>query len=115
MTRPDTTLTWGGMKHWFRIWEDGSGTHGMLGVIKDKGTQTLFVTFPEGITVEAILAAWNSEAQNHNWVDLFPPVKIGGTFAVIRAIDLGAYRILWYVFHVDNFPQDALMVLKKPG
>jgi hypothetical protein len=48
-------------------------------------------------------------------VDLFPSVKTENSlFAVVRVIDLGTYRLLWYILHVQDAPQDAVAVLAKP-
>lgn len=108
----DETLTWGGMKHWFRLMQDGMGVHGTLAIIKDNGTQVIPVVFPECITVDVILEAW--EKQRNNWLDLYTPVRLGNLFAVTRVIDLGDCRILWHVLHINDCPQDACVVIKKP-
>ena len=108
----DETLTWPNARHWLRLMQDEHELLGTFGIIKDGGSQTIPVKFPPAITVDSVLSAW--ERQSNNWVDLFPPVCSEGAFAVIRSIDLGDYRILWYVYHVRNCPQDACVVLRKP-
>ncbi|MDD5751361.1 MAG: hypothetical protein PHS73_02475 [Candidatus Peribacteraceae bacterium] len=108
-------LTWPNARHWFRLTQEGSGTRGALGIIKgddEAHTQVIPVEFPPSITVDAVLEAW--QKQGGNWLDLFTPVRMGTMFVVIRSIDLGEYRVLWYVYHVDNYPQDSCVVLKKP-
>lgn len=108
-------LTWPNVRHWFRLTQDGSGTHGTLGIIKgddEAHTQVIPVEFPPGITVDAVLDAWHR--QGDNWLELVTPLHVGTTFLTVRQIDLGEERVLWYVFHVNNVPQDACVVLKKP-
>ncbi|MDO8469020.1 MAG: hypothetical protein Q7S29_04655 [Candidatus Peribacter sp.] len=107
------TLKWGGMPHTLElIEENGRTVFVRLTVIKPKGTQ-MPPTFalPDGITMDQVLDAWLQ--QKCNWEDLFTPVREGGLFAVVRSIDLGRYRILWYVLHIDDVPQDHCMVLRK--
>ncbi|MDD5042018.1 MAG: hypothetical protein PHX87_06565 [Candidatus Peribacteraceae bacterium] len=106
------TLTWGMMPHWFRIWQDSMGTHGTLAIVKPNGSQVIAVPFPESVTIDEILAAW--EQQGFNWVDAFAPLKTDGTFVVIRTIDLGTYTVFWHVYHVHDYPRDACVVLKNP-
>ena len=93
--------------------QDGNGTRGTLAIVKDGGSQTIAVEFPPSITVDAILEGWRK--QGNNWLDLFTPVRLGTTFMVIRSIDVGEYRVMWFVYHVNNCPQDACVVLKKPA
>ena len=111
----DETLTWPNAKHWFRLMQDANGTRGILGIIKgddEARTQVISMKFPSSISVDAVLDAWRK--QGGNWLDVFTPVRSGELFSVIREVDLGEYRLLWYVLHIDNYPQDALAVLKKP-
>ncbi len=106
------TLTWGTNPHSFRLMQDSMGTHGTLIILKGKSSQVIDVRFPESVTVDEILAAW--EKQGFNWVDDFPPIKTDGTFVVIRTIVLGTYTIFWYVYHVNDYSLDACVVLKNP-
>ena len=101
------TLTWAGMPHSFVLTETPMRLFGELKIVKPRGTQIIPVLFPEGVTLQDVLGAWKG-----NWEDLFPPVK--SPFCVIRSIDLGKYRVLWYAFHPNNTPQDACAVLLKP-
>ncbi|HAI98481.1 TPA: hypothetical protein DCL30_02965 [Candidatus Peribacteria bacterium] len=103
------TLTWAGMPHSFVLTETPMGLFGELRIVKPRGTQSVPVPFPGDVTLQNVLGAWKG-----NWEDLFPPVKSPGTFSVIRFIDLGKYRVLWYVLHVYDAPQDACAVLPKP-
>lgn len=108
------TLKWGGMPHTLELIEEADRTvYVRLTVVKPKGTQ-MFPPFvlPDGITMDKVLDVWLQ--QKCNWVDLFTPVREGGLFAVNRAIDLGRYRIVWYVMHIDDAPQDNCVLLRKP-
>ncbi len=108
------TLRWGGMPHTLElIEEDGRTVFVRLTVVKPRGTK-MFPPFalPDGITMDQVLDAWLR--QGCKWVDLFTPVREGGLFAVNRAIDLGLYRIVWYVMHIDDAPQDQCALLRKP-
>ena len=108
----DIMLTWG-TPHSFRIWQDDRGiVHGTFIVVKPRGRQTLNITFPGGITVDAIANAWHE--QGDTWLELYPPVRRGRLFATTRVIVLKQHNILWYVLHIDDFPQDACMVIRKP-
>ncbi|MDD4628881.1 MAG: hypothetical protein PHE68_05855 [Candidatus Peribacteraceae bacterium] len=108
-------LTWPNARHWFRLTEEGSGTRGAFGIIKgddEAHTQVIPVEFPQGITVDDVLDAWKK--QGGNWLDLVTPQQMGTTFLVVRYIDLGEYRVMWYVLHINNYPQDSCVVLRKP-
>jgi|GEM_PF-2903356 len=132
------TLTWGGMPHSLELLETDEGLCGILNIVKPRGTQQIPVVFPKDVTLQEVMVCWKGK-----WEDLFPPVKPRDFldllcalirhpftkegwralfrrttsrrfFAVIRAINLRKYRVLWYVFHVEDTPQDACMVLPKP-
>jgi len=127
------------MPHCFKLLETDEGLSGLLIIEKPRGTQQIPVVFPGDVNLQEVLCNWKG-----HWEDLFPPVKPRDFldllcalirhpftkeswralfrrtpsrrfFAIIRAINLRKYRVLWYVFHDEDSPQDACLVLPKPS
>jgi hypothetical protein len=103
------TLTWDNMPHTFVIQWIRGVLRGVLTIRKPKGTQTIRVRFPSGVSIKMIQDAWKK--QRHKWRPFVKVPRFFSAFVAIRRIRLPKHLILWYVVHRKDVPYDAVSVL----
>jgi len=79
----------------------------MLYIKKLRGEQPIPVQFPKGISLRMIQNAWKK--QGNNWI---PVAETSCTpiFLAARMIVLRRWRIIWFVLHTSDAPDDACIV-----
>ncbi len=99
----ERTLTWPGVNHSLVLTQK-DGLTAVLKLVKDKGPQDIPISFPPGITLAMVEAAWKD--QGENWFEL---IKLPGTpFVAIRVIWLPNDQcLMWTVVHIDGGAHDA--------
>lgn len=102
-------LRWN-MPHSFEIEEGEHGLTGTLTIQKKGGTQKIPVVFPRSMTLSHVRDAWR--AQGGRWLDEF--VHDGNPFIAVRSIRLFGWRILWFVYHENERPNDGCSIVPMP-
>jgi len=102
-------LRWPNCEHTLVFLEDGRLLRCTLTVRKSV-SKTIDVPLPVGITREDIVQAWEAKEQDHNWKPIYTRDwrDRGKSFESVRVIDIpGKIRIVWYVNHKDDAPDDV--------